>query len=328
MVHHLSTSGRCRICGNHLDVEDHFCSNCGTEVLQADPKAAAPRQFASVYSFRCDDCGAAMSYDASAQALRCPFCGSLSMTRKADTRVLRPDAVVPFQVSRQAAEEILRRWIHEGFWRPSDIRQQAMVQAIAAVFVPYWVFSARTETHWTADSSSVPMGARGNWVPVSGDHHGEYEGLLVGASSSLTPAETTDIAPFDLRKGVEPETVDLLNMRVEEFQMPRRLARPLATGALQELERQACRRYVSGECRNMRVNVRVLDMYSTPVLLPVWIMAFRYKKQVYRVLINGQTGKLSGGAPFAYGKLALILGGVVILLAIIIFFIFLAGGFR
>jgi hypothetical protein len=221
-----------------------------------------------------------------------------------------------------------QRWINEGFWRPSDIRQRAMIEAIAPVYVPYWVFSANTETHWTADSSAVPAGSRGNWCPVSGDHQSQYQGLLVGGSSALTPTETSNIAPFDLRKAVSPDEIDLINARVEEFQMPRRQARPLAVGSLQELERQACRRYVRGECRKMQVNVRILNMSSQPVLLPIWIMAYRYKKQVYRVLINGQTGKLAGGAPFAYGKLAAIITAVIVVLALIALAIFLMNGFR
>jgi len=78
----------------------------------------------------------------------------------------------------------------------------------------------------------------------------------------------------------------------------------------------------------MQVNVRILNMSSQPVLLPIWIMAYRYKKQVYRVLINGQTGKLAGGAPFAYGKLAAIITAVIVVLALIALAIFLMNGFR
>jgi len=325
---HLPATDRCRICGNHLDAEDQFCSNCGTEAPLSEGTLSAPKQAASLYSFRCNDCGAAMSYDASAQSLRCPFCGSLSMTRKEDTRVLRPEGIVEFLVSHEAAVEMCQRWINEGFWRPSDIRQRAMIEAIASVYVPYWVFSANTETHWTADSSAVPAGARGNWCPVSGDHQSQYQGLLVCGSSALTPTETSNIAPFDLRKAVSPDEIDLINARVEEFQMPRRQARPLAVGSLQELERQACRKYVRGECRKMQANVRILNMASQPLLLPIWIMAFRYKKQVYRVLINGQTGKLSGGAPFAYGKLAAIIAAVIAVVILIVLIIFFMKGFR
>ena len=57
-------------------------------------------------------------------------------------------------------------------------------------------------------------------------------------------------------------------------------------------------------------------------------MAYRYKNQVYRVLINGQTGKLSGGAPFAYGKLAAIITAVIVVALLIALAIFLISRIR
>ena len=53
------------------------------------------------------------------------------------------------------------------------------------------------------------------------------------------------------------------------------------------------------------------------MLLPVWILAYRYKNNVNRVLINGQTGKIAGTAPFSYVKLTFVMLAVVGLLALI-----------
>ncbi|HEX5103143.1 MAG TPA: zinc ribbon domain-containing protein, partial [Pirellulaceae bacterium] len=50
-------------------------------------------------------------------------------------------------------------------------------------------------------------------------------------------------------------------------------------------------------------------------LLPVWIMAYRYKDQVHRFLMNGQTGKSTGTAPISYHKIAAVVG---IVLAVIL----------
>jgi ABC-type Fe3+ transport system permease subunit len=38
------------------------------------------------------------------------------------------------------------------------------------------------------------------------------------------------------------------------------------------------------------------------VLLPVWSVAYRYREQVYRFLLNGQTGKATGQAPTSWQK--------------------------
>jgi hypothetical protein len=144
--------------------------------------------------------------------------------------------------------------------------------------------------------------------------------LLVGASGALTPNEMNEISPFDLSTGVPPEQMDLNNITVEQFSVGRKYARPLARQGLESLEQEACQRlYVPGRCRNMKVNVRLEGLASEPVLLPVWIMAYRYRDQVYRFLVNGQTGKATGQAPVSFRKILAAIGiGLAILAAILL----------
>jgi hypothetical protein len=246
-----------------------------------------------------------MSYDASAEALRCPFCGGVELEKRADAPVLAPNAVVPFAVDKQQAVVAMRRWLGRGFWRPSDLARAALVVDLSAVFVPYWVFTARTYTNWTADTDQTPPRARGDWYPLAGEHRSTYDGVLVGASSVLTPAETHAIAPFDLSRAVPPNQVDLDNVIVEQFSVARKFARPLAKAGLEQLEADACRQaYVPGKARNVKVNVRIEALAGQPTLLPVWVMAYRYQDRVYRFLLNGQTGRATGQAPVSWYKIS------------------------
>jgi hypothetical protein len=211
--------------------------------------------------------------------------------------------VVPFTVSRGSAEQLLRRWMGSSFWRPNDLAKASTIESMTAVYVPYWIFGADTYTHWTADTDQVPAGALGNWCPVYGTHRGRYERVLIGASGALTPAETMDLCPFDLAAGIAPDSVDLQNVVFEQFRVVRKYARPLAQQGLEGLEQQSCVKLVPGGNRNLKVNVRIEGLSSEPVLLPVWIMAYRYKQSVFRFLVNGQSGKSTGTAPTDWGKL-------------------------
>jgi hypothetical protein len=215
----------------------------------------------------------------------------------------------------------MRNWLGQGFWRPGDLAEQAAVVKMTPIYVPYWTFDAQTHTYWTADSSETPAGARANWFPVSGEHEGEYSGLLVGASSALTPGETNALCPFDLSAVVPPEKVDLANITFERFTVQRKYARPLAQQGLEVLETEACERYVPGRARNLRVNVRVMNLASRPILAPVWIMAYRYRDQVFRFLANGQTGRAAGQAPISYRKIgaAIAIVAIVILVILLLF---------
>jgi hypothetical protein len=59
---------------------------------------------------------------------------------------------------------------------------------------------------------------------------------------------------------------------------------------------------VPGRARNVHANVRIESMSSEPVLLPVWIMAYRYREKLFRFLINGQSGQATGQAPISLTK--------------------------
>lgn len=301
-------SSRCEVCRSLLDEEDLFCSNCGTEAPHRREKTAPAIDAGRLAktNFECSGCGASMSYDAGAAALRCPFCGSVDMVSKPDMPTLSPRRVVPFRFDRPQAEAAMPQWLGRGFWRPGDLARLAHLVEMSAVYVPYWIFHAHTHTYWTADTDRTPAGARGDWYPLAGEHRGHYAGLLIGASQALTPHETAAICPFDLDDGVAPEEVDLDHVTVEQFAMPRKYARPLARQALDQSElRTIAASYVPGRARNVHVNVRVEAMESEPVLLPVWIMAYRYRDRLFRFLVNGQTGQATGQAPTSWGKVAL-----------------------
>jgi predicted RNA-binding Zn-ribbon protein involved in translation (DUF1610 family) len=309
---------KCSVCHALLDEEDLFCANCGTEAPPATGRQPARTTQLATHNFECQGCGASMSYDASAQTLRCPFCGSERMQERPDARLLRPEWVVPFAIDQHDALARLRQFLGSSFWRPGDLVQMAEVTKLTRVYVPFWVFAATVFTHWTADSSQTPAGARGDWYPLAGENHSNYSGLLVGASSVLTPAETHALQPFELPAAVPPENVDLNNVVYEQFRVPRKYARPLAQQGLEELEQRACEQWVPGRSRNLKVNIRVEGLTGEPVLLPVWIMAYRYRGRLFRFLVNGQTGACTGTAPTSYRKVAAVVAiAMAVLLGIV-----------
>ena len=303
----LDFDATCPVCLGLLDEEDLFCSNCGRSTPPREEEQTTLAATEMAHHFTCTGCGASMSYDASAGTLRCPFCGSDSLKSEPIRRSLRPHRVLPFGTDRAQADRLLREWLREGIWRPSQLVRDAVITKLVPVYAPYWNFSAKTLTYWTADrtrSSSAP--GRGTWYPVSGEHDESYRSVLVGASSVLTPNETESLCPFELSHAVSPEDVDLDNVVVEQFTVPRKYARPLARQQIEQAEAAACKKeYLTQRHRNLRVNVRLHAMRSEPILLPIWVVAYRYRDTLYRILINGQTGATTGTAPVSHFKVSL-----------------------
>jgi len=143
----------------------------------------------------------------------------------------------------------------------------------------------------------------------------------VGASSVLTGRETEALRPYELAEGMQPAGVDLEHATVEDFRVDRKYARPIAVHGFESLERRRCEQYVPGKCRNVKANVRMEDFAGVPMLLPVWVMAYRYNDKVFRFLVNGQTGKATGEAPTSVKK---VLGAAGIAIAVIVIFLLIA----
>ena len=73
------------------------------------------------HNFECQGCGASMSYDAEAQTLLCPFCGSDRLQDQPQVKSLAPRRVVPFAVDREAAIGAMRTWLVDAWRVYSDV---------------------------------------------------------------------------------------------------------------------------------------------------------------------------------------------------------------
>jgi LSD1 subclass zinc finger protein len=312
----MAPDQRCSLCRNMVDAEDLFCATCGREVERPEGTAVAPAPLEQgLLGLDCRGCGASMTYDAGAQALRCAFCGSTDLARQPGTTGReRPTRRVPFAVTPEAARAAFHAWLRKGFWRPQRLQQEARLTSMVPAYVPCWAFTARTSTHWAADSSMTPPGARADWCPVGGTSEGRVEGLLVVASGSLRQQEVDALVPWHLSGAVPYEREQLEGVVVEDIGVSRRAARPHALSAIVEAERARCAAEVPGRARNVKVNVLATDMSSESVLVPVYIAAYRWHDRSFRFVLNGETAEAIGQAPVSVAKVAL----AVLLVAIVL----------
>ncbi len=313
---------RCESCGALVDLEDLFCANCGREVPdRSEPREGRPSLGAR--GFECKNCGASMAYDAKAQALRCPFCGSGRIEEDGSKGVLAPEILIPFAIGRDEAAARLRGWLGSSLWHPQDLNAAAVLTELKPVYVPYWIFRARVETHWTADTDRTPPRARAPWFPASGHGVHEYDNLWVPASEGITGAELGAIGDFDAAAAVTPDAagLGLDGVAVEQFSLSRRYARPGAQGRVEALEASAIAAELGGRTRKIRVNSLLIGATSRAALAPVYVMAYRYRDHLYRFVLNGQTGTFTGQAPLSYWRVvaaaALIAGLVLAVLALV-----------
>lgn len=297
-----------------------------------------------VEQVKCDKCGAEQSMVGNLFAGHCTFCGAAIVSKSYASRRIKPKAIVPFQVNKARAAESFRRWVRSLWLAPGDLKKYAQSDAgLTGVYLPYWTYDCKTssdysgergddyyttETYTTQDSSgrSVTQTRRvkhTRWTPASGHVERFHDDVLVMATKTL-PANITDsVMRFNL-KGLVPYQPEFVSgFQAEAYQVTLKDGFPIAKESIDEAIRELIRRDIGGDQQRIHsVATRYADVKFKHVLLPAWISAYRYRDKVYRFLINGQTGEVSGESPKSWWKIALLVAGILVVL----FVILIAGG--
>lgn len=319
----------CDSCGAPVEPHDKFCQSCGTP--QAAPEAVAPQVLQK--HIRCDNCGAEIALDPQQRSYVCPFCDSTYVTELAPKPGRQePEFVIGFAVTPEQALDKFRTWLGQGNWfRPGDLKMAEIEDRLKGVYLPFWSFSMlaystwsasigehwyRTETYTTTENGKTVTRTRQvketEWWDLAGQHHEYYSGYLVSASRGLEHAEAQRIQPFQLPALKRYAPSFLAGWLNEEYSVERDAAQEICCDEFRRRERDNIEKFLPGDThRSLTANTAFSDVNSDLILLPIYLLSYRYQDKLYRFLLNGQTGKMDGDKPLSYSRIGLaVLGGL------------------
>jgi hypothetical protein len=306
----------CSRCGSRCEPEDIRCAVCAVAIVVREAVAARP----AVQILRCRDCGAALKYMAEHGA-RCAFCGSQLELETAVDPIEQAEWAIPFALSPDQARGILHGWLgRQGFFTPSDLQSSARLDSVQALWWAAWVVDAQTLVSWTADSNA---GARSSaWAPHAGQTPLSFERLVVSASRGLTFEEAARLtASTNLQSPVDARSAQS-GLTVEQFDAQRSAARKIVVAAL---EATAAARLQHGvipgsRYRNVRVAVLLQAFNTQRILLPAYVLAYRYQGKLFRSIVHGQDPNcVFGAVPRSVWKILLVVFGIVALVLLGLF---------
>lgn len=299
----------CPRCSRRARQGQPFCEQCGIELFE-ERSAPAP---AARRSFTCRQCSATVEFPEGERTVACPFCdtpyvaeGELSAER------YLPEFVLPFSVPRERAEERLRAWLERRrLFAPGDLAAKARLESPRGVYLPFWSFSTRSASTWSADIgehwwstqtyTTVVDGKpvtrtrrvrHTEWYPLAGRFQQFHAHYLVSGSRGLPQALADAIGPFPLAEVLRYAPQYLSGWLAEEYSVEREEAERTSRAAFAADEQQAIAQFLPGdEHRGLAVDTSFHETTEDLLFLPVWILAFRYRDRVWRYVLNGATGK-------------------------------------
>ncbi len=245
-------------------------------------------------SFTCEGCGASFVLAPDVLSCQCSYCGSAHVLEMPKTRqMIPPEGVIPFAVTREQAQQALRRWLDE-----ENVRQ-VRVFSLRGLYLPAWTFDMSgeirqvTEVLVSRGSSSLPQK-----LVRDGTHLVHEDDLLVLATEKLTidlvEKEMDNFLLDDLRPF---DHAYLADWPAEVYQVSVADASLVARRNMLENARRALETR-RGLALNAQLQTSGVTVESFKlILLPLWIARYRQRESVYHVVINGQTGQVRAQKP-------------------------------
>ncbi len=274
----------------------------------------------------CPNCGAKIEQLGTSHASTCPFCATPVVTDTGTTRLIKPQAVLPFVLSEAQARAALETWLRGLWFAPNGLVQYARRgRRMQGVYSPFWTFDADTHSSYRGQrgdhyyetvhvtrkvngrSQQVAQQVRRTrWTPRSGQVARSFDDVLVLASTALPRRFTDALAPWELSHLATYDPRYLSGFSAEGYTVPLADGHQVARQEMASVIAMDIRRDIGGdEQRIDSVTTHHSAETFKHILLPVWLAAYKYNGKSYRFVVNGQSGRVQGDRPWSVWKIAL-----------------------
>jgi hypothetical protein len=221
--------------------------------------------------------------------------GALSDTSSAEPDLFVPDGIVPFTIAEPDARERAARWIRRTWFVPSGLAHRVRDDAIKQLYRPYWLFDAHAVGYWSA--AGVTRGI----IEM------DFSNLLISGERAADPNELFELEPAAV-KAIRPYALREIGL-IAVADAPRSFteAASLAHARMEHELVAAAKRSRPAKDRE-RLNMSRVEYAREScrrLLLPTWLLDYRYLGRSYRIAIDGASGRVVGEAPKSFVKAAL-----------------------
>ncbi len=268
----------------------------------------------------CQDCGATTTIPADSLTHTCAFCGSNKVIqRQAAQDVLRPRFLIPFKIEADTCQKITGEWLGSSWMTSAALKKLAAVAQFNGVYLPFWTFGATTRAGWKAQVGHIrteryyengewKTRTVTDWIWESGQATLKIEDLLQPGTARLSAHLLKEVKSYNLSELAPYEPQYLAGLQAQAYDIPLEKAWETGRQEMREQTRQECLSQAStSQVRSFSMNLDFADESWRYVLLPVYLATYTYESKPYQVMVNGETGKITGQRPADWNKIWLLI---------------------
>jgi DNA-directed RNA polymerase subunit RPC12/RpoP len=298
-------------------------------------RRAGERAAAGTQEVSCRACGGTVRFEGTLTATACAYCGEPILRDRVHAAPDRVpvDGLLTFAVEGPAARAALAAWVKGLWFAPGEFLRRGVDGALEGAYLPYFTFDAMTSTEYAGqrgDHYWVEVGSgqqrrreqRTRWSPAWGGFQRFFDDVLVPAVQALPPALLGRLEPWPLQAVLPFTPGALAGKLAHTYDVELPAAAQAARRAMEAAIEAEVRRRIGGDVQRVEsIRTGWAALTYKHLLLPVWLLAYRYQGKSYRVAVNACTGEVHGERPWSPWKigaavvLGLIAAGVVAYLA-------------
>lgn len=293
------------------------CKNCGgNSVWNPDKKAMwcphcdsadSQERLDTEHMTNCTNCGAPLdNVGEFTSALKCSHCGSYIILKDRVEGSNRPDLILPFEISKEKAVQILKKEFGRKLLTPDSFLSQSTLECLEGSYVPFWLYDYLANVDYEGKATKVKVFKSGNYEITETSHYQvirklnvNFDKIPVDASKRMAndimdlmePYEYKALLNFEEKfmSGFQGEVVNFSDTEEESRAQER------AKKDVDMLLNESITGYTT--CVPIHKNIRFNKTKAHFALMPVWVYRYKFRGKEYIYHVNGQTGKVIGQTP-------------------------------
>ena len=285
----------------------------------AQQRAEGRSEVLETAEVNCSSCGSTVTFSGTLTSSECAYCGSPMQRQgvhKSKDRV-PVDGVLPFQIKRKKARKNLKQWVTSRWFAPNEFLKRGVEGRFSGVYMPYWTFDSMTANSYRGERGEhywVTVGSGDNrrrsrrtrWYSAKGSFQRFFDDVLVCAGVGLPKQQVQALEPWPLHQCLPFNQEILAGYLAETYKLSLRAGFAKAKIRIDDALREDVRRRIGGdEQRIHQLTTRHNALTYKHLLLPIWLLAYKYKNKPYRVVVNAGTGEVQGERPYSWVKITL-----------------------
>lgn len=307
---------KCPSCGASLEynieTQNWKCKHCRKEYGLSEVKKIKHSSRKNINELICPTCNAKLMVNDNIISTKCIYCRNDVIVEKTKDKISVPDKIIPFRVGKKELKRVLKDFTKNKKLLPDTFDITKYVNEAQGIYIPFWLFTNKYKVTARKENSIVKKAEM------------LFENIPLDANKHLDNNLIRTIEPYNYNELTKFDASYLAGFIAQKYDIEssegKKEIKERCALSIEELLSNPKSKYA---VNNDLVHETLIEEKIEYALLPLWLIDFEFNNDKYLIIVNGQTGKVSGHLPISKSRKFYLSLGVFSISLIILLIVFI-----